>query len=46
MGKKLDRQIRDTADMIQLVKEFDLFGVAIRFLGDEISTEGTLGRLL
>ena len=32
--------------MIQLVKEFDLLGVTIRFLGDEISTEGTMGRLL
>ena len=46
MVKKLDRQIRATADMTQLVKEFDLLGVSIRFLGDEISTEGTMGRLL
>ena len=39
--KKLDRLGRDTADMIQLIKEFDAMGVAIRFLDDGISTEGT-----
>ncbi|WP_455906589.1 recombinase family protein, partial [Pseudomonas savastanoi] len=38
--KKLDRLGRDTADMIQLIKEFDDMGVAIRFLDDGISTEG------
>ena len=32
--KKLDRLGRDTADMIQLIKEFDDLGVAIRFLDD------------
>jgi DNA invertase Pin-like site-specific DNA recombinase len=36
--KKLDRLGRDTADMIQLIKEFDEMGVAIRFLDDGIST--------
>jgi DNA invertase Pin-like site-specific DNA recombinase len=36
--KKLDRLGRDTADMIQLVKEFDAMGVAICFLDDGIST--------
>ncbi len=36
---KLDRLGRDTADMIQLIKEFDEFGVAVRFLDDGISTE-------
>ena len=41
--KKLDRFGRDTADMIQLIKEFDSAGVAIRFLDDGISTEGTMG---
>ena len=35
--KKLDRLGRDTADMIQLIKEFDDLGVAIRFLDDGIT---------
>lgn len=44
--KKLDRLGRDTADMIQLVKEFDNIGVAIRFLDDGISTEGSMGKMV
>ena len=44
--KKLDRLGRDTADMIQLIKEFDTIGVAIRFLDDGISTEGTMGKMV
>jgi DNA invertase Pin-like site-specific DNA recombinase len=44
--KKLDRLGRDTADMIQLIKEFDEMGVAIRFLDDGISTEGTMGKMV
>lgn len=44
--KKLDRLGRDTADMIQLIKEFDETGVAIRFLDDGISTEGTMGKMV
>lgn len=44
--KKLDRLGRDTADMIQLLKEFDDMGVAIRFLDDGISTEGTMGKMV
>ncbi len=44
--KKLDRLGRDTADMVQLIKEFDNRGVAIRFLDDGISTEGTMGRMV
>ncbi|WP_334472294.1 recombinase family protein [Arsenophonus sp. PmNCSU2021_1] len=44
--KKLDRLGRDTADMIQLIKEFDQEGVAIRFLDDGISTEGTMGKMI
>ena len=43
---KLDRFGRDTADMIQLIKEFDSFDVAIRFLDDGISTEGTMGKMI
>lgn len=44
--KKLDRLGRDTADMIQLINEFDKLGVAIRFLDDGISTEGTMGKMV
>ncbi|MDP2716916.1 MULTISPECIES: recombinase family protein [Chromatiaceae] len=44
--KKLDRLGRDTSDMIQLVKEFDKNGVAIRFLDDGISTEGEMGKMV
>ncbi len=44
--KKLDRLGRDTADMIQLIKEFDSIGVAIRFLDDGISTEGAMGKMV
>jgi len=43
---KLDRLGRDTADMITLIKEFDDIGVAIRFLDDGISTEGTMGKMV
>ena len=44
--KKLDRLGRDTADMIQLIKEFDEMKVSIRFLDDGISTEGTMGKMV
>jgi DNA invertase Pin-like site-specific DNA recombinase len=44
--KKLDRLGRDTADMIQLIKAFDALGVAVRFLDDGISTEGTMGKMV
>ncbi|MEM9400624.1 MAG: recombinase family protein [Verrucomicrobiota bacterium] len=43
---KLDRLGRDTANMIQLIKEFDNLGVALRFLEDGISTEGTMGKMV
>lgn len=43
---KLDRLGRDTADMVQLIKEMDTLGVAFRFLDDGISTEGTMGRMV
>jgi DNA invertase Pin-like site-specific DNA recombinase len=43
---KLDRLGRDTSDMVQLVKEFDELGVAIRFLDDGISTEGSMGKMV
>ena len=44
--KKLDRLGRDTADMIQLIKEFDAMGISIRFLDDGISTEGPMGKMV
>jgi DNA invertase Pin-like site-specific DNA recombinase len=44
--KKLDRLGRDTADMVQLIKEFDAIGVSIRFLDDGISTEGAMGKMV
>lgn len=44
--KKLDRLGRDTADMIQLIKHFDETGVAVRFLDDGITTEGTMGKMV
>ena len=44
--KKLDRLGRDTADMIQLIKEFDAAGVAVRFMDDGISTEGNMGKMV
>lgn len=44
--KKLDRLGRDTADMVQLVKEFNELGVYLRFLDDGISTEGTMGTMV
>lgn len=44
--KKLDRLGRDTADMIQLIKEFYTQGVAIRFIDDGISTDGDMGKMV
>mgnify|MGYP001426149344 CR=1 FL=1 len=44
--QKLDRLGRDTADMIQLIKEFDGMGVSVRFLDDGISTEGAMGKMV
>nr|1ZR2_A Chain A, Transposon gamma-delta resolvase [Escherichia coli]1ZR2_B Chain B, Transposon gamma-delta resolvase [Escherichia coli]1ZR4_A Chain A, Transposon gamma-delta resolvase [Escherichia coli]1ZR4_B Chain B, Transposon gamma-delta resolvase [Escherichia coli]1ZR4_D Chain D, Transposon gamma-delta resolvase [Escherichia coli]1ZR4_E Chain E, Transposon gamma-delta resolvase [Escherichia coli] len=44
--KKLDRLGRDTADMIQLIKEFDAQGVSIRFIDDGISTDSYIGKMV
>ncbi|WP_336749813.1 recombinase family protein [Pantoea vagans] len=44
--KKLDRLGRDTADMIQLIKEFDAQGVAVRFIDDGICTDGEMGQMV
>jgi len=43
---KLDRLGRDTADMVQLIKEFDEAGVSVKFMDDGISTEGTMGKMV
>ncbi|MFL5666728.1 MAG: recombinase family protein [Ktedonobacteraceae bacterium] len=43
---KLDRLGRDTADMIQIIKQFDDVGVYVRFLDDHITTEGTMGKMV
>lgn len=43
---KLDRLGRDTADMINLIKQFDEIGVSVKFLDDGISTEGEMGKLV
>lgn len=43
---KLDRLGRDTADMINLVNQFDQMQVGVRFLEDGISTEGTTGKMV
>ncbi len=43
---KLDRLGRDTADMIQIIKQFDEMGVYVRFLDDHITTEGTMGKMV
>jgi len=43
---RLDRLGRDTSDMIQLIKAFDNLGVAVRFLDEGISTEGTVGKMV
>ncbi|HCO4785322.1 TPA: recombinase family protein [Escherichia coli] len=44
--KKLDLLGRDTADMIQLIKEFDAQGVSIQFIDDGISTDGEMGKMV
>jgi hypothetical protein len=43
---KLDRLGRDTADMINLINQFDKMKVAVRFLDDGISTEGSTGKMV
>ncbi|MGB1012413.1 MAG: recombinase family protein [Thiolinea sp.] len=44
--KKLDRLGRNTLDMLELVDEFDKLGVAVRFLDDGISTDGSMGTMV
>ncbi|KHJ69278.1 hypothetical protein QU24_04350 [Pantoea rodasii] len=44
--KKPDRLGRDTADMIQLIKQFDSQGVVVRFIDDGISTGGDMGQMV
>lgn len=42
--KKLDRLDRDTTDTIQLIKEFDSQGIAIRLIDNGLSTDGEMGK--
>lgn len=43
---KLDRLGRNTGDMITIIEELDARGVAVRFLDDGISTEGSMGKMV
>jgi len=43
---RLDRLGSDTPDMIKLIKEFDKAGIAIRFIKEGLSTEGTMGKMV
>ena len=43
---KLDRLGRNTADMIELIKYFDLREVKVKFIDDGISTEGSMGKMV
>ena len=43
---KLDRLGRNTADMINLIQQFDLMKVGLHFLDDGINTEGSMGRMV
>lgn len=43
---KLDRLGRNTSDMIRIIEDLDSRGIAIRFLQDGISTEGSMGKMV
>ena len=43
---KLDRLVRNTADMINLINQFNQMQVGVRFLEDGISTEGATGKMV
>ena len=44
--KKIDLLWQDTVNMIQLIKEFNSEGVAIRFLDNGIITESSIGKMV
>ena len=44
--KKLHHLGKNTDDTISLIEELDRMGVAVRFLDDGISTEGTMGKMI
>ena len=46
VATRLDRLGRDTAHMVNLLKEFDEKGVAVQFLQEGLSTEGEMGTML
>lgn len=43
---KLDRLGRNTADMIGIIEDLNARGIAVRFLDDGISTEGSMGKMV
>lgn len=43
---KLDRLGRNTGDMIRIIEDLHERGIAIQFLDDGISTEGTMGKMV
>ncbi|MCX4026433.1 recombinase family protein [Endozoicomonas sp. SM1973] len=43
---KLDRLGRNTYDMIRIIEELDSRGIAVKFLHDGISTEGSMGKMV
>jgi DNA invertase Pin-like site-specific DNA recombinase len=43
---KLDRLGRNTRDMIEIIEEFEIKGVHVRFLEDGISTNGPMGKMV
>nr|WP_181726853.1 recombinase family protein [Escherichia coli] len=45
-GTEQQKPAVNAADMIQLIKEFDAQGVAVRFIDDGISTDGDMGQMV
>ena len=43
---KLDRLGRNTYDMIRIIEDLDSRGIAVRFIQDGISTEGSMGKMV
>ncbi len=46
MITKLDRLGRNTSDMIRIIEDFHERGIAVQFLDDGISTEGSMGKMV
>jgi DNA invertase Pin-like site-specific DNA recombinase len=43
---KLDRLGRNTSDMIHIIEDLEQQGIAVKFLHDGISTEGSMGKMV